>query len=253
MQFLKLLVRQIVNILAATIVAIEFVLSFAIVFFPLHLLNYLLFFFPQKRERVAQFLNHLHNKWLFSTMQLIIPKLNFEVDEDVLKLRSSIIIANHTSYLDSIFFISLFSKQKSIFKKSLFYVPFIGMMMRSSGYIPSSASFYNNRILESIQKLPEFLGSGGNIFVFPEGTRSKNGEVAAFQPGVFKLAKKCKTAITAVRIENMHQLFKPGTFWLNVFIKDKITVKKIKTITPDYKSKDFSLNNLIRQSRELYL
>jgi len=56
--------------------------------------------------------------------------------------------------------------------------------------------------LKVILKAIEYVKSGISIFIFPEGTRSKDGQLGEFKPGSFKVATKTNCPIVPVAITN---------------------------------------------------
>ncbi|MCR5356483.1 MAG: 1-acyl-sn-glycerol-3-phosphate acyltransferase [Lachnospiraceae bacterium] len=61
--------------------------------------------------------------------------------------------------------------------------------------------------MKTILKAVEYLKSGVNIFVFPEGTRSKTGEMLPFKEGSMKMADKSGCPIIPVAISNTAVMF----------------------------------------------
>jgi 1-acyl-sn-glycerol-3-phosphate acyltransferase len=61
--------------------------------------------------------------------------------------------------------------------------------------------------MKTILKAVEYLKSGINIFVFPEGTRSKDGKMLPFKEGSMKMAEKSDCPIIPVAISNTAVMF----------------------------------------------
>ncbi len=61
--------------------------------------------------------------------------------------------------------------------------------------------------MKTILKAVEYLKSGINIFVFPEGTRSKDGKMLPFKEGSMKMAEKSGCPIIPVAISNTATMF----------------------------------------------
>ena len=81
--------------------------------------------------------------------------------------------------------------------------------------------------LGEIMKLGERMKENTwSAVIFPEGTRSKNGQMKEFQVGgIATLLKKAPNAlIVPVAIENSWKVVKNGTVWLNAFVPIKFTV-----------------------------
>ena len=61
--------------------------------------------------------------------------------------------------------------------------------------------------MKTILKAAEYLKNGINIFVFPEGTRSKDGKMLPFKEGSMKMAEKSGCPIIPVAISNTAVMF----------------------------------------------
>jgi len=226
-----------------------------------YIFGYICFFAPfyavaavvsENRETAFQHLNHLFYKGMFLLVRAI-PRLRIHVHDDVRTIRSSVIVCNHLSYLDPILLISLFEQQKTIVKSDFFKLPVFGWVLNASGYLPSDASGrFAPLVIERVEGMAEYLASGGNLFIFPEGTRSRDGKIGPFNKGAFRIAARCDAPIQVLQIRNTDKLFRPGKFLFNTCVRNDIEVKLIASIAPDYKSKDFSLSELMRQVRDLF-
>lgn len=63
--------------------------------------------------------------------------------------------------------------------------------------------------MTTIHKATDLLQSGEvSIGVYPEGTRSKTGELLPFHDGVFRIAKKAGTPIVVMSIQGTEQIHK---------------------------------------------
>ena len=141
-------------------------------------------------------MNHVHLKCFFLWVGFLTPRTKFTIDPDVRGLRSSIIVCNHISYLDPIALVSLFPRQTTIVKNTFFSVPIFGWFLKKAGYVPSSPSeMYGPAMINHLESIKRHLAAGGNLFVFPEGTRSRDGKLAPFNKGVFSIARYCNTGL----------------------------------------------------------
>jgi 1-acyl-sn-glycerol-3-phosphate acyltransferase len=228
-----------------------YVMGFLIFFFPFYLLTAL--FFPARREETFQRLNRRLHRLFFSLVRVLVPHVRWHISEEVRALRSGMIIANHLSLLDPILFVSLFEKQKTIVKSDYFRFPVFGWVLRGSGYIPSTAEgLFTVNMIDQIKNMKDYLAAGGNLFIFPEGTRSRNGRIGPFDSGAFKIARLCQaTPIHVVLIRNTHKLFPPGRFLFNTRDDNVIDVELAGTLLPDYEGDSFSLTGLMAEARSL--
>ncbi len=217
-----------------------------LVFFSLfYVMAYL---FSKNRETSFQRLNHRFYKGFFSLVRVLAPQHKWRIDSDVSGIRSCVIVCNHVSYLDPLILISLFEKHKTIAKSSLFKLPLFGRMLRLSGYIPStSEGKLKELMIQHIETMNDYLAAGGNLFIFPEGTRSPDGNIGSLNKGAFKIARLCRTPIKVLFVRNTDVLFRPGRFLFNACVPNTITLELIETIEPDYQSKAFSISRLMGQ------
>jgi 1-acyl-sn-glycerol-3-phosphate acyltransferase len=95
------------------------------------------------------------------------------------------------------------------------------------------------------------LAGGGNLFIFPEGTRSLDGELHPFDKGAFRIARLCGAPIMVVSIKNTHKLYPPGAFLFNTRDDMIVEMRLVGSIHPDYESADFSLSRLMIETRDV--
>ncbi|MBI5603239.1 MAG: 1-acyl-sn-glycerol-3-phosphate acyltransferase [Deltaproteobacteria bacterium] len=227
-----------------------FTLGYFILFSPFYIFSFL---FSINRETSFQKLNHRFFKSFFWVLRIITPRLTIHIDEDVYSIRSSVIVCNHISYLDPILLISLFDQQKTIIKKTFLKVPVFGWLLKTSGYLfTSTEETFATFLLDGVENLKNYLVSGENIFIFPEGTRSRDGKIGRLNKGAFSLAKRCRAPIEVLMIKNTNTLFAPGKWLFNTCAPNTIEVKRILSLQPEYASGTFSIQSLIEQVRQAF-
>jgi 1-acyl-sn-glycerol-3-phosphate acyltransferase len=229
---------------------IYFTLGYCLFFSPFYLFSYL---FSETPENSFQKLNQRFLKSFFIILKIITPRLKIHIDDDVYSIRSSVILCNHISFLDPILLVSLFEKQKTIVKKTFLKVPIFGWLVKTSGYLfPTAEETFTSSVLQGFENLENYLLSEGNLFVFPEGTRSRKGKIGRLKKGAFNIAKRCRAPIEVLMIKNTNQLFGPGKWLLNTCVPNTIEVKRIMSIQPEYTSAHFSLQALMEQVRQAF-
>jgi len=192
-------------------------------------------------------------KNFFALTRFLIPRTKFKIQDEVRQIKSSVVICNHLSYLDPILLTSIFKRQCTIVKSTFFHVPFFGWLLRNSCYMPSESSEEEGQtMVENLESIKEHLAAGGSFFVFPEGTRSRDGKLASFNKGVFSIARYCNAPLKLVYIKNTDKLFKPGTFLFNTRDNIEILVELIGSFTPDYKSDVFSISAVANEVRNVF-
>jgi 1-acyl-sn-glycerol-3-phosphate acyltransferase len=226
-----------------------YIMGYLVFFSPFYLSA---FFFSARREEAFQKLNHRLHRLFFSLLRTIVPRVKWHLPEEISGIRSSIIIANHLSFLDPILFVSLFEKQKTIVKSDYFRLPVFGWILKTSGYITSlTEGLFAEDMIDHIRTMKDYLSSGGNLFIFPEGTRSRNGRIGQFDKGAFKIARLCHAPIKVVLIRNTHKLFPPGKFLFDTCTGNVIEVELAGNLEPDYESDGFSISALMAEARRL--
>jgi len=120
--------------------------------------------------------------------------------------RPLIILANHQSQLDIPSLIAAVEGFVGfVAKKELGRVPILSYWMRQIGCVFIDRGNKN----EAQRKLNETAAQMGEtpLVVFPEGTRSKTGDLLPFKPGGARLAVLAKALVLPVRIEGTRNAF----------------------------------------------
>lgn len=110
-----------------------------------------------------------------------------------------VMVANHLSLLDILVLFRLFTHYSWVSKVENFKVPVIGWNMRLNGYIPLVRGDKASAAV-MMEQCRATLRRGTSIMMFPEGTRSKDGQLRDFKPGAFQLALECQVPILPIVI-----------------------------------------------------
>ena len=152
--------------------------------------------------------------------------------ENIDKNKSYVIVLNHQSMVDilSLYFVPLNFRWVS--KQEVFRIPYIGPMLWMHGDI----AIQRGRATESMKKVVRdgkmWLDRGVSVAIFPEGTRSKNGEIQRFKGGAFVLAKEAGVDILPVVMDGTTKIFKPKSFFFNW--RNVLTVKVLPPISAEH-------------------
>ncbi len=217
-----------------------FTLGFLFLFSPWYLAAA---FFSPRPEQAIQRCNRSFYRGFFAFLRLLAPRQQWVVDERIKTLRSSVIVCNHRSYLDPLLLIALLPRSKTIVKSKFFTVPIFGWVLRTAGYLPSTATGKFARLmLTQLEGMNAYLAGGGNLFIFPEGTRSRDGRVGALNHGALKIARQCRAPVHVVCLHNTDRLFTPGSFFFCTRRPNVIGVHLVDTI--DTGDRQLSLEDL---------
>ena len=151
--------------------------------------------------------------------------------ENVDKKKPYVIVINHNSMADiiSLYFVPLNFRWVS--KQEVFRIPYIGPMLWMHGDI----AIQRGRATESMRKVINdgkmWINRGVSVAIFPEGTRSKTGEIQRFKGGAFALAKEAGVEILPVVLDGTTKIFRPKSFWFNW--KHRLTLKVLPPISAE--------------------
>ena len=109
--------------------------------------------------------------------------------------RGLIVVANHPSLLDALILVARLPRGACIMKADLMRNVFLGAGARLARYIR------NDSPRAMIRLAVADLQAGGQLIVFPEGTRTTRPPVNAFKPGVTLIARLAQAPIPTVFIE----------------------------------------------------
>jgi 1-acyl-sn-glycerol-3-phosphate acyltransferase len=209
--------------------------------------------FAENSATALQNLNHVHLKCFFALTRLLVPRTKFKIPKDVREIHSSIVVCNHLSYLDPILLVSLFQRQQTIVKYTFFKVPIFGWFLKNYGYISSGSSDMTGpAMINNLEAIKKHLVSGGVVFVFPEGTRSRDGNLLPFHKGVFTIARYCNAPLKLILITGTNKLFPPGHFLFNTRDFNQIQLELIGSLEPNYKDNNFSISALADEARKIF-
>jgi len=129
--------------------------------------------------------------------------------------RSYIYMSNHQSNFDIPVLLAYLPVQfRWLAKVELFRIPIFGFAMQRAGYISIDRSDRKAAIL-SLKHAAEIIRGGVSVLIFPEGTRSRDGNIRPFKSGGFILAIDSGAPIVPVIIH--------GTF--PIMPKDRLRIR----------------------------
>jgi 1-acyl-sn-glycerol-3-phosphate acyltransferase len=88
-------------------------------------------------------------------------------------------------------------------KEELFKIPLLGWYIRNVNAFPVKRYEHD---IGAFKRAQELLQSGQAVLLFPEGRRSRTGEIGSAKPGVGMLAYKAKVPVVPILIENSHRM-----------------------------------------------
>ncbi len=120
-----------------------------------------------------------------------------------------IVAANHASHLDPPIVGLFLPRQVSFFARKTLWKPgVVARWLDAVGTIPVDRD--GGTSLDAIKRVLQALARGKVVIVFPEGTRSPNGELQAPKPGVGLLACKAHLPVVPARVFGSFEAFGRG-------------------------------------------
>ena len=129
--------------------------------------------------------------------------------------KSYVYMPNHQSNFDIPVLLGTLKVQfRWLAKAELFKIPIFGQAMRKAGYISIDR---NNResAFESLKVAANKIKSGVSVLIFPEGTRSRDGNIRPFKKGGFVVAIDSGAPIVPIVITGTRSIMTKGSLRMN--------------------------------------
>ena len=139
--------------------------------------------------------------------------------------KPAVIIANHTSFLDTLAIAMVTHKIIYLVNDWVYQSPVFGKLVRALGFYPVSQGIENG-----MDKLKEKVEQGYSLVVFPEAERSYTNDVKRFHKGAFYLAEQFGLDILPLYIHGNSEVLPKGDF---IIYDGSITVKVGNRVSKD--------------------
>ncbi|MFM1561162.1 MAG: lysophospholipid acyltransferase family protein [Roseibacillus sp.] len=119
----------------------------------------------------------------------------------------AIVAANHASYLDPPIVAGAYTREVSFLARSTLFKGVGGWLYPKLNAFPIDREHAD---LKSMKMILRKLKNGDRILMFPEGTRTSDGELQAAKPGIGMLVAKSKVPVQPVRIFGAYESWPRG-------------------------------------------
>jgi len=134
--------------------------------------------------------------------------------EFILEDRAAVYAVNHTSNVEPPILYSvlscLYPRLRILYKAELRKLPILVRAFDVAGFIPLERG-NRDQSLPAIEKAADSLRDGNSFLIFPEGTRSRSGELLPFKKGGFIMALKGQAPIVPVAIMGARAAMRKGS------------------------------------------
>lgn len=184
---------------------------------------------PISKQRRQDLFSKLMAKYMWSVLHLnpFVKNKFFNPYQETFD-RPAVIVANHTSFLDTLTIGQYAWRIIFLVNKWVWNSPVFGKVVRAAGFYPVM-----DGVEESIDVLKEKIAMGYSLMVFPEGTRSYDNTVKRFHKGAFFLAERLQVDIVPMYIHGNSEVMPKGDF---VVYDGTISVRIGKRIAYDDRS-----------------
>ncbi len=152
--------------------------------------------------------------WFTHTLARLVGRLVFRhrtVHPELLpEAGGAIIVANHVSFLDPCLVGASFRKPIYYLARKSLFKGFLGWLLPRIQVLPVDRGKGD---LGSMKRILSLLKEGNRVLIFPEGTRSTDGELQAAEAGIGFILAKCDVPVIPVRIFGAFECFPRGSSW----------------------------------------
>lgn len=137
---------------------------------------------------------------------------------NIVRGQAYVVTVNHQSMVDiPLMYFLPWLNFKWVAKRSVYRWPLFGVVLWLHGDITVDTGGSVRRTLDFMKEGLERLSRGTSVVIFPEGTRSRDGEVHNFKEGAFMLAKEAGVAILPCILDGTREFMKGWRVCRTVF------------------------------------
>ena len=163
-------------------------------------------------DRSGTWPSFFQRAWVYAFFYLNGIPLRVEGRENLKEGGAYILTSNHASLLDIPAIVAVVPLPvRFIAKSSLIWFPIFGWFLYFAGHVLIDRDSAVSAV-KSLKKASRLMKNGISVVVFPEGTRSSDGDVKEFKRGAFLLALQSRAPIVPISISGTYEML-PRTGW----------------------------------------
>jgi len=129
--------------------------------------------------------------------------------------RPYVVVSNHESFVDMLLISHLPWEMKWLSKEEMFKIPLVGWLMSMAGDIKLQRGDRKS-IITAMRDCHDRLDKNVSVMLFPEGTRTRDGELGEFKDGAFRLAIDKGCPILPLVVNGTIEALRSGDWRMNV-------------------------------------
>ena len=134
--------------------------------------------------------------------------------EHIQRERAAVYCVNHASNVEPpILYMALAAlhpRLRILYKAQIHKLPVLGRAFDMAGFVPIERRSAR-RSMQALLQAAQAVRAGSSFLVFPEGTRSRTGELLPFKPGVFQIAARAGAPLVPVAIQGTREAMRKGS------------------------------------------
>lgn len=197
----------------------------------------------------SRFTNGIIRFWAGSLLKISGIRLEIYGLENIKPGQPYVFMGNHQSTFDIMTCLSVIpGTARFLAKQELFRIPIFAQGMRAVGMIPVDRG-NREKARKSLEKAVDEINNGVSVIIFPEGTRTRDGNIQAFKKGGFVLALKGGIPIMPMVLSGAREVMQKKDLRLH---KGRIRIdflEPVSTANLTYEDR----NSLVEQIRTLII
>lgn len=160
-----------------------------------------------------------------------------------------ILVINHISMWDPVVAACSVPRRVSYMaKEELFSLPVLGRVFSKLGAFPVKRGQGD---MNAIRQSLAILKGGGVLGLFPEGTRSRTGEVQKGLPGMVLLMEKSQASVVPIKVSGTKYMFTKGWGKITVVVGEPLTAQMLKAPEGVENRREWVANRIMQAMVEL--
>ncbi len=162
----------------------------------------------------------------FWEMMNVLGVLDYRIEglEHIDSRGNQLVVANHPTLIDVVLLISVFPRANCVIKKAVTKNIFMRSVVQAADYVS------NSEPEELLGSCVSYMSGGGSLLLFPEGTRTRQGQPIDFRPGAATVAMRAGVDVLPVAIECKPLFLSKELPWY--FVPEERPVFTIRILAP---------------------